>query len=118
MKSLQRNQIVLMQQSKHGWTGAGGVAISKSAAQIEVESHFPKLKRRPYTITSSKTPIYNCMAWAVDDVRQWWEYGATLFGVPTFWPNGYPPGETVADVSNVLQGVFRYTPTIDRRARL
>jgi hypothetical protein len=58
------------------------------------------------------------MAWAVDDVRQWWEYGATLFGVPTFWPNGYPPGETVADVSNVLQGVFRYTPTIDRRARL
>jgi hypothetical protein len=95
------------------------VAIYKSAAQLEVESQFPKLKRRPYIITSSKTPIYNCVAWAVDDIQQWWEYGAiTSLGIPTYWPPGYPAGDTVADVSNVLQGVFHYTLTTDRRARL
>ena len=94
------------------------MAIYKNAAQLEVESHFPKLKRRPYVITSSKSPIYNCTALDAGEIHQWWEYDATTsLGVQTYWPPGFPPGDTVADVSNVFQAVFHYGPTTDRRAR-
>lgn len=69
-------------------------------------------------ITSSKTPIYNCIAWAADEIHQWWEYGAkTLLGAPTFWPPGYPPGDTWPEVANLFIAFLRYAPTSSRRPR-
>jgi hypothetical protein len=52
--------------------------------------HFPQLKANNFRITSRRTPLYNCIAWAVGKDDDWWEWrrGYT-------WPNA-PRAETVA----------------------
>ena len=39
----------------------------------EIENIFPHLKKEGYTITSKETLDYNCIAWAADDDKWWWD---------------------------------------------
>ena len=43
---------------------------------------FPQLRASDFRITSRRTPLYNCIAWAAGSNDDWWEYrrGYT-------WPN-------------------------------
>lgn len=45
---------------------------------------FPKLQPGTYELKSHATPRYNCVAFANDDERHWWEAG--VFGGKFFWP--------------------------------
>lgn len=44
---------------------------------------FPKLGLGDYTLTSPKTPHYNCIAWAAGDEGRWWWPDSA--GV-SYWP--------------------------------
>ena len=37
-----------------------------------IEDRFPKLTGEGYSLTSSPTDAYNCVAWIARDVRRWW----------------------------------------------
>lgn len=50
----------------------------------ELESKFPKLNSQNYRRTSDATPRYNCIAFANDVDRQWWQQG--LHGGMYYWP--------------------------------
>jgi hypothetical protein len=53
---------------------------------------FPELARGHFRVTSSSTPIYNCIAWAAeDDTRWWWPDGDGDY----FWPIAVPRTETL-----------------------
>ena len=39
----------------------------------DLENIFPNIRDDGYTITSSHTPIYNCIAWAASDDTKWWD---------------------------------------------
>jgi hypothetical protein len=45
---------------------------------------FPRLTPRNHRVTSPATAIYNCIAWAVEDVEHWWQPGEYWF--PADWP--------------------------------
>lgn len=34
---------------------------------------FPQLEPSDYEVTSSKTPLYNCIGWAASESHRWWE---------------------------------------------
>jgi hypothetical protein len=53
----------------------------------DLESVFPQLSRSAYSITSSSTPEYNCIAWAAGDTERWWWPVAGSF---TYWPPNIP----------------------------
>jgi hypothetical protein len=36
-------------------------------------AQFPNSFSEPFSITSAETPQYNCVAWALDDMENWWE---------------------------------------------
>ncbi|HWT01917.1 MAG TPA: hypothetical protein VN256_16840 [Pyrinomonadaceae bacterium] len=40
----------------------------------ELEEDFPKLKTGGYRVTSDEDVGYNCIAWALYDTRQYWQY--------------------------------------------
>lgn len=37
-----------------------------------IEDRFPKLIREGYSLTSTSTDAYNCVAWIARDIRRWW----------------------------------------------
>jgi hypothetical protein len=39
---------------------------------VDLESIFPRLRGAAYQITSPATEVYNCVAWAAQDVGRWW----------------------------------------------
>ncbi len=48
----------------------------------QLRALFPKLDGSNYTVTSARTPVYNCIAWAAhEDDRWWWPVG-------DYWPPG------------------------------
>src|ERR1035438_3172059 len=56
-----------------------------------IEDRFPKLTGEGYSLTSSPTDAYNCVAWIARDVRRWWspEDGLSRHRcgqVSAFWP--------------------------------
>lgn len=56
------------------------------------ESHFPRLKREQYHVTSKYTTAYNCIAHAAGrDDLPWWPIDA----VGVHWPDGVPKEETI-----------------------
>jgi len=50
----------------------------------DIEHGFPNLAKVGYSITSPKTPDYNCIAWAAEDDETWW------------WPSRIPRQATLA----------------------
>lgn len=52
----------------------------------ELEAKFPKLHTGNYSNTSDATGRYNCIAFANDHDRKWWEAGP--FGGRYYWPPG------------------------------
>ena len=53
---------------------------------------FPALETDGYEITSPATISYNCVAWAADDNKQWWE--PDPIGI-CFWPSRAPRKWTI-----------------------
>jgi hypothetical protein len=56
-----------------------------------LELIFPGLAGTDYRVTSSADDAYNCIAWSVHEVDQWWwpdPLGAS------YWPEGVPRAET------------------------
>jgi hypothetical protein len=39
----------------------------------KIDRYYPELAAAGYVSTSDATIVYNCIAWAADDVTQWWE---------------------------------------------
>ena len=60
----------------------------RNLTPAELEAKFPKLHSGNYKHTSEATARYNCMAFANDNVRTWWE--AALFGGAYYWPPKIP----------------------------
>jgi hypothetical protein len=58
----------------------------------ELEEDCPGLATGAYEIKSPKDPVYNCVAFAVGDVSQWW-YDAKVRGY--YWPPGTPSADTL-----------------------
>ena len=58
----------------------------------EIERIFPGLRIDVYSITSPRTPSYNCVAWAVGQVETWWWPDPME---QAFWPFGIPRRETI-----------------------
>jgi hypothetical protein len=56
------------------------------------ESLFPDLGWTGYHITSAPDPVYNCIAWAVGQTKQWWWPDTDGFD---FWPPGIPRDRTL-----------------------
>lgn len=52
----------------------------------EIEEDFPLLNRKNYCVTSSKSPKYNCVAWAVSNIGQYWDSVEGVKGY--YWPPG------------------------------
>ncbi len=48
-------------------------------------SDFPHLTEHNHRVTSPATEIYNCVAWAAEDVDHWWQPGRILVK-PANWP--------------------------------
>jgi hypothetical protein len=46
---------------------------------IESSADFPRLTASNHRVTSAATSDYNCVAWAANDTKHWWQPGV-------FWP--------------------------------
>ncbi len=53
----------------------------------EIERIFPKLLINGYSLESSATPQYNCIAWAAGETKLWWEPDPLNLN---HWPPGIP----------------------------
>lgn len=56
-----------------------------------VKSKFPDIEEQYLKVTSPRTWIYNCIAYAADDETKWWWPGLNL----SYWPEGVPANETI-----------------------
>lgn len=56
-------------------------------------SRLPNLLPDNHVVTSCQNPIYNCIAWAVDDTNNWWWPGR--YDDPVYWPPGVPRETTI-----------------------
>lgn len=82
---------------------------------LELEEDCPGLRHSPYTLKSPRDPGYNCIAYAVGDLQNWWDD----LGVPDsvrvngyYWPPGIPNAGTVAGWIKVFE-IHGYTATDD-----
>lgn len=54
---------------------------------------FPGLAGKPYLVTSPPSKRYNCVAWAAEDMENWWWPGQDT--TSEYWPPGAPRLRTV-----------------------
>jgi len=47
--------------------------MGKDTGNYLIEKSFPNSYKEPFEITSSETPDYNCLAWALNDNSKWYE---------------------------------------------
>ncbi len=52
-----------------------------------IEKQFPKIRKQGYKITSVETLDYNCFAWVIGIVSQWW---SPEVGDGYHWPKDMP----------------------------
>lgn len=72
-----------------------------------LEDTFPLLRSTPYTITSRRTPIYNCIAWAAgEDRRIWWPDDQS------YWPDHVSTELAISSFIDAFSTVG-YTPCAD-----
>lgn len=55
----------------------------------ELESCFSNLHPSSYRITSERTPLYNCIAFAAGEAHRWW------WPIGAYWPKQSPREETI-----------------------
>jgi hypothetical protein len=82
---------------------------------LELEEDCPGLRQSPYKITSPRDPKYNCIAFAVGDMTQFWDD----LGLPEeirikgyYWPPGVPTGDTILGWVKIFE-IHGYTETED-----
>lgn len=63
---------------------------------------FPNLRREECRNTSAKSKLYNCFAWALDDIERKW---APVEGY--YWPGGIPREETLTAYERAY-GLYGY----------
>ena len=87
---------------------------------LELEEDCPGLRDSSYTIKSQRDPKYNCIAFAVGDLTQFWDD----LGMPDqtrvkgyYWPPGAPTAGTIAGWVKVFE-IHGYTETADRSLEL
>lgn len=51
---------------------------------MKAGAEFPRLTPDNHRETSPRDKAYNCIAWAVGEMKQWWELG--LYWLPQDWP--------------------------------
>jgi hypothetical protein len=61
---------------------------------------FPGLAKGDYHISSPRSPVYNCIAWAANDTTNWWWPGPNL--EDEYWPPGIVREPTI----NAFQAAF------------
>jgi len=79
----------------------------------ELEAKWAKLKPSNYRVTSHATPRYNCLAFANDDEKRWWEsspYGGTIY-----WPSNVRREDSLATWSTIFESQG-YTISASREA--
>lgn len=59
---------------------------------------FPNLNASNAEVTSPRSNLYNCFAWAFEDDNRWWEPGSMY----CYWPEGVRPEVTVCAFEEVL----------------
>jgi len=59
----------------------------------KMAEYFPCLIEEGYEEKSLPTPRYNCMAFANDDERHWWQPG--FYGGKYYWPQGVPQNDSL-----------------------
>lgn len=77
-------------------------------AHDAIERVFPLLNSTNYTITSCATVKYNCVAWAVGDISQWWETGPPTKGY--YWPPGVGHSDSPDEWAELFR-LFGYIPS-------
>jgi hypothetical protein len=60
-----------------------------------LEQLFPGLRATPHLITSPRTRLYNCIAWAAGDDANWWWPTNAAGDALRYWPVGGPREETL-----------------------
>lgn len=59
-------------------------------SRLNPDHSFPFFTDDNHHVTSPKTPLYNCIAWAAGDDRHWW------WPAPgCYWPDNAPQQETI-----------------------
>jgi hypothetical protein len=89
---------------------SAGVFAIMSTRDLALEQLFPVLRTMPYTITSPKDPRYNCVAFAVGDLTQFW-YDVNINGY--YWPPGARSADTIDGWTDVFE-LHGYRETTDR----
>lgn len=51
---------------------------------MTADADFPRLTPDNHRVTSPATVDYNCIAWAAEDMDNWWQPG--MFWIPADWP--------------------------------
>lgn len=81
-----------------------------NARDVELEADLPGLRTMPYVLTSPEDPRYNCVAFAVGDVSQFW-YDIGINGY--YWPPGARSADTIEGWVDVFE-LHGYRETMDR----
>ncbi|HWY22438.1 MAG TPA: hypothetical protein VNX26_14520 [Candidatus Acidoferrum sp.] len=82
---------------------------------LELEEDCPGLRQSAYKITSPKDPKYNCIAFAVGDVTQFWDDLGLPAGVRVkgyYWPPGAPTADTLLGWVKIFE-IHGYSETQD-----
>jgi len=81
-----------------------------TARDFGLEQLCPKLRTMPYILTSPKDPRYNCVAFAVGDVTQFW-YDVSINGY--YWPPSARSADTIEGWVDVFE-IHGFRQTDDR----
>jgi len=83
---------------------------------LELEEDCPSLRESNYEVKSPRDPQYNCIAFAVGDLTQFWDD----LGLPTglrvrgyYWPPGVPSADTLVGWIKLFE-IHGYSETEDR----
>jgi len=68
-------------------------------AAPDLESAFPALRTGGCRITSPADPGYNCVAWAVQDSKRWWDPSREA---GYYWPAGMPAVLSLPSITAVF----------------
>jgi hypothetical protein len=77
-------------------------------SKIDVEIDFPALTGKDYEL-SDEDFNYNCLAYAVVDISNWWEPPQQA---GRYWPPGFPEDTTVRTVE-LIMAVFGFTVEVN-----
>ena len=72
-----------------------------------IEASFPKIRKAGYKITSPETTDYNCFAWVVGQVAQWW---SPDLDSGYYWPTDVPRKLEVKSFVKLYERQGGYSP--------